>query len=176
MKHEQRASYEADLSVFIQLLESERDAVWAQAAWAMEMARKYGRGTARMLAADTGRSASYIRQLVATAKAFPEPESRVADLSFSHHRLAAMTEEPERWIELAAERQLSVADMKEAIRVAKERLSAAEEAQTAAERLENAARKFNERFATLAGRRVILTWETVQSPGTAATEPTAHTA
>jgi hypothetical protein len=152
-------TYEQDLAVFVQLLEEEQDNLWAQAAWAMAMTERYGRGTPRMLAADTGLSASYVRQLVATAKAFPTEESRARDLSFSHHRVAAMTEEPERWIALAVEKGLSVAELRQAIGAARERLSEAEEARRAEERIVQAVRRYNELYSGVTGRKAVVLFE-----------------
>jgi len=151
-------NYEADLAVFVQLLEGERENLWAQADWAMHMTASYGRKTAKLLATDTGVSASYVRQIVATAKAFPE-ESRALDLSFSHHKIAALTEDPEAWLQRALKDSLSVQELRQAVTDSKDHLTEAEEAQRAAERLIQAAKKFNERYAEIVGQQVILRWE-----------------
>ena len=151
-------TYEADLAVFLQLLEGERDNLWAQADWALHMTATYGRKTAKMLATDSGLSAAYVRQIVATAKAFPE-EKRAADLSFSVHKVAAMTEQPEVWLQRAVAEQLSVKELGQAISDSRDRISEADEARRAAERLIQAAKKFNERYAQIAGQQVVVTWE-----------------
>lgn len=124
------------------------------------MTSKYGRKTAKLVASDAGLSASYVRQLVATANTFPE-DRRAKDLSFSHHRVAALTEEPERWLETAIKNELSVADLKEAISANKDRLSEAEEARRAAERLMQAVLKFNDRFSSITGQKAKIVWEDV---------------
>ena len=160
------ATYEADLAVFIQLLEGERDNLWAQADWAMHMTATYGRKTAKLLATDTGVSASYVRQIVATAKAFPE-ESRALDLSFSHHKIAALTEDPEAWLQRALKGSLSVQELRQAVTDSKDRLTEAEEAQRAAERLIQATKKFNERYAEIVGQQAILRWENLFEQKTA---------
>jgi hypothetical protein len=95
---------------------------------------------------------------VATAKAFPE-EKRAADLSFSVHKIAAMTDDPEVWLQRAVADQLSVKELSQAISDSRDRISEAEEARRAAERLIQAAKKFNERFAQIAGQQVVVTWE-----------------
>ncbi len=64
-------SFEADLAMFIQLQEQETDALWAQAAWAAELAACWGRHTARWVATDASVSAGYVRQLIAPAQASP---------------------------------------------------------------------------------------------------------
>ena len=160
------STYEADLAVFLQLLEVERDNLWAQADWALHMTATYGRKTAQMVATDSGLSSAYVRQLVATAKAFPEG-TRAADLSFTHHKIAAFTEDPEKWIQQAVEEDLSVKELKQAVTDKQDRISEAEEARRAAERLVQAARKFNERYAQIAGERVILQWEEIAETKTA---------
>ena len=156
--NDQWRSYEADLAVFLQLLEGERDSLWAQADWAIHMTAAYGRKTAKMLATDSGLSAAYVRQLVATAKAFPEG-SRAADLSFSHHKVAAMTDDPDAWLQMAIREELSVKELGQAISDSRDRISEAEEARCAAERLIQTARKFNARYAQIAGQQVVVTWE-----------------
>lgn len=153
-------TYEADLAVFIQLLEGERENLWAQADWALHMTATYGRKTARMLAADSGLSAAYVRQLVVTAKMFPD-EKRVADLSFSHHKIAAMTQDPDGWLQKSIANEFSVKDLRQAIADGRDRISEAEEARRAAERLVQAARKFNERYAQITGQQAVVTWESL---------------
>lgn len=73
-------SWEADVQQFVTFVENEENSRWSQADHALAMTRRWGRRTASRLAGDVGRSASYIRQLVATAKAFPDPSARAADL------------------------------------------------------------------------------------------------
>lgn len=156
-------SYESDLAVFVSLVEQEQDNLWAQADLAAAMVGKYGRKTTQMIATDVGFSASYVRQLVATSVAFPEPEKRAKDLSFSHHRIAAMTENPEQWIDLASQNALSVAELKEAIKATKDKISEAEQARRAAERIVQSAKKFNDRWASIAGQRVVVTFDALEA-------------
>lgn len=152
-------SYEDALSVFIQLREQEQGSLWAQADLARALTAKYGRKTATMLAKDVGLSAAYVRQLIAAANAFPDPSLRAQDLSFSHHRAAAMTENPEGWLERATENAWSHSEMLRAIRDSKDKIDEAEQARRAGERLEQAVRKFNEHWAEKAGRKAVLSWE-----------------
>lgn len=163
-------NYESDLQVFINLVQQGEATLWAQAAWAMEMTGKYGRKTAKMLAVDTGLSASYVRQIVATAKAFPEPESRAQDLSFTHHRMAAMTEDPERWLTAATEKELSIAELRREINDTKDRVALDEQARRAAERLRQSVLKFNEVYGPILGERAVLEWEAVELNTTAKSE------
>jgi hypothetical protein len=153
-------SFEADLAVFIQLQEQETDALWAQAAWAAEMAARWGRHTARWVAAGAGVSAGYVRQLIATAQAFPTPADRAADLTFSHHRLAALTDDPAGWLQAAVDHQWSARELGRAIRAARDPYAEAEAARRAAEAVERAAAQYNARWAAATGRRAVLTWVT----------------
>jgi len=96
-------SLETFISRFIDLREQESETLWQQAALAREMTGVFGRRTASIIASEVGLSASYVRQLIALASAFPDETMRAQDLSFTHHRLAAMTEAPQGWIERAVE-------------------------------------------------------------------------
>lgn len=154
-------SFEADLAIFIQLREQEESALWAQADWAMNMAGRYGRHTARMIAAGVGLSEGYIRQLIATAKAFPEPDTRAEDLSFSHHRIAAMTEDPAQWLDTAVDHQLSVDELREAIRDAADPIAEADETERAEKRVARAVDRYNEQWSLITGRRAVLSFERV---------------
>lgn len=157
----ERSAFQADVAVFVSLLEAGEEALWRQAEWAAAMAVKYGRETARLLASEVGVSAAYVRQLIATAKAFPTPESRAQDLSFTHHRIAAMTEDPEGWIERAAAEGMSTAQLRERIRAGGDRISRADLARRAEERLVRLAREYNETFSELTRTRVELVWTTL---------------
>lgn len=153
-----RRSYEEDLALFQEILEKGEETLWEQAQAAALMEAKYGRDTAKMLASDTGLSASYIRMITATYKAFPTPESRVADLSFSHHRIAAGTDDPEKWIEHAAEHDLSCGDLRQAIAQARDRMSEFQKAQKAEDRIMRLVKKYNEQFSQLMGKTVAALW------------------
>ena len=157
-------SLEAYISRFVELREQETETLWEQAALAHEMTGVFGRKTASIVASEVGLSAAYVRQLISLASAFPDETVRAQDLSFTHHRLAAMTEDPAGWIEQAVANEWSVKDMRQAIKDAKDRIDEAEQARRAGERLEQAVRKFNEHFGDLAGRRAVLSWETMPVP------------
>lgn len=154
----------ADVQHFVQLLEQEADTLWAQAEHAHRMAARYGRHTARALAGEVGLSAGYIRQLIATADAFPDPTTRAADLSFSHHRICAQTADPAHWLALAVAHQWSVADLREALRAARDPVAQDTAAQQAAERLRRAADRFNMLYAPVLGQRVDLLWSAWADP------------
>ncbi len=54
------------------------------------------------ISSQTGWSPAHIRNLHRTFLAFPEEGTRVPSLDWSHHKIAATTEQPEYWIERAA--------------------------------------------------------------------------
>ena len=156
----ERAAFQADVAVFVSLMEAEADAHWKQAEWAAAMAVKYGHETARLLAGEVGLSAAYIRHLIATAKAFPTPESRAQDLSFTHHRVAAMTKEPRAWLERAVTEGMSVDQMRE--RTKTDRIAKADRALRAEERLVRLAQEYNRDYSETTRTAVELVWTTLE--------------
>lgn len=60
---------------------------------------------------------------------------RAKDMSFSDHMIAAMTEEPDVWLQRAVAEELSVQELRQAISDSRDRLSEAEEARRTADRL-----------------------------------------
>lgn len=68
------------------------------------------------IAANINCSTAHIRQLLKTFKAFPSEVSRVVELTWYHHVLASATEDPEYWINFAADNQLSTREMSKAIK------------------------------------------------------------
>ena len=127
------------------------------------MAGRYGRQTARMIAAGPGVSERSVRQLVATVKAFPAPEDRAQDLSFSHHRIAAMTEEAAQWLDTAVDHKLSVDELRDAIRGAGDPVAAADETERAEKRVSHAVERYNERWSLVTGRRAVLSFVAVDA-------------
>lgn len=124
------------------------------------MTVKYGHKTATLLAGEVGLSAAYIRHLIATAKAFPTPENRAQDLSFTHHRVAAMTKDPQAWLERAVAEGLSVDQMRE--RTKTDRLAKADRALRAEARLVRLAREYNAEFSETTRTKVELVWTTLE--------------
>lgn len=72
------------------------------------------------ISSETGLSPSLIRQMIKTYNAFPDESTRIHSLSFYHHRLAAVrTDDPHKWIALAADNEWSSRQMAEEIKKAK---------------------------------------------------------
>lgn len=152
------ASFEEDLAVLTQFVEAEEDSLWAQATWMQYMTGKWGRGAAPTIAQHVKRDESYVRQMVATAVAFPDPAQRAQDLSFSHHRFAAMTEDPDHWIDQAVQHSWSVRELQDAIQDAKDGVEQAEAARRARDRIENSIKKYNERWTPITDLVARVVW------------------
>ncbi len=71
---------------------------------------RYGEGTAATFAADVGVSSRTVRDYARAYRAF-ETGTRVPILSYTHHRIAARSEDPQRAIEEAADKLLSTRQM-----------------------------------------------------------------
>lgn len=72
------------------------------------------------IASQVGVSAAQIRVMVQTFRAFPEEKKRNPALTWFHHRIAAHTEEPERWLNEAADNEFSTRQMQAVIKGATE--------------------------------------------------------
>lgn len=72
--------------------------------------------TLKWVASQLRISQTYARQLYQVYRAFPEESDRVAELSWTHHRIATDTGEPHSWIKRAADGQMSTREMIEAVK------------------------------------------------------------
>ena len=117
---------------------------WLQAEVAEEAARVHGI-TAPKWAAEVGCSASKVRQMVRSVRAFPTEDQRVPLLSWSHHAVCAQTDDPPGWLLRAEAGAWSVADLRQAIRDARQGQALSdEEARAAGERILQRLRKWGE--------------------------------
>lgn len=109
-------SYDQLLQEALEYKEAGNALVWAEAEVAFQavdvMKVKPGQW-----AADTGYSTEHVRVLRKTFCAFPDQESRVNDplITFSHHSIAAKTNNPQYWIEQAAQNLWSTRQLSKAI-------------------------------------------------------------
>jgi hypothetical protein len=78
--------------------------------WSSSLVWRYGEGTSATFAADVGVSARTVRDYARTYRVF-ETGTRVPILSYTHHRVAARSEDPQRAIEEAADKLLSTRQM-----------------------------------------------------------------
>lgn len=67
------------------------------------------------IASQIGKSTAYIRTVHKTFIAFPTEEQRIPTLSWTHHKIAAFTDNPAQWIARAADEEMSTRQLREAI-------------------------------------------------------------
>lgn len=105
------------LQIYASLQESEDDNRWLKGAVCLAITEGMG-VSSRKAASWLGCSAAQVRELAKTYRAFPDESMRIPYLTWRHHRLAANTPEPEKWIALAADNEWSTRQLAEQIKVA----------------------------------------------------------
>lgn len=120
--------------------ESVEDGRWAQAAVVTVMVEGMGMKP-REVSAQLGCSPAQVRELHRTFCAFPDPASRAKDVSFRHHRIAAHTEDPERWLLTAIAEGWSTRQFEEAVKGRNDPVDAETRRMERAERLLRAVRE-----------------------------------
>lgn len=90
--------FDAVVQAYCEGREQEDSGKWLQAS-AMVICKHGYNWSNRRIASELGLSSSAVRDMVRTFLAFPEESMRAKDLSFTHHRYAAMTDDPEWWLE-----------------------------------------------------------------------------
>lgn len=115
-------SWEEILQLLLSLEEAQGDCKWHQGEILASLAEC---GVPqKAVASEIGKSASYVRERIKTWQAFPEEGTRVRELSWQHHRIAAKTDDPQNWIAEAANNGWSTRDLERAIRGARSPASA----------------------------------------------------
>lgn len=110
-------SWEEILQLLLSLEEAQDDCKWQQGEVLAALAEC---GVSqRTIATEIGKSSSYVRERIKTWRAFPEEGTRVRDLSWQHHRIAAKTDDPQGWIAKAADNGWSTRDLERAIKEAR---------------------------------------------------------
>ena len=71
--------------------------------------------TQKYLSQELGVSPSQIRELVHVYRTFPDPANRIPTLSWYHHRVAARSSNPQKYLALAADQPVSVRKLREQI-------------------------------------------------------------
>lgn len=106
-------SFEEVIELYLFCLEQGENSLWDRAAIVTAL---YETGlTPRQIASSVGCSASLCRKFIRTFNAFPLPEDRINILSFRHHVIAAYTDDPLKWVAMAADNQWSTREMQERI-------------------------------------------------------------
>lgn len=108
------------------------------------------------LSSQTGDSPAQIRELVKVYRAFPEEGMRVPELSWYHHRLAANTDDPQKWISKAADEHLSTRQLRELILIEQGRQ---EQISAEKEKLIAKAKKHIKALQEIAERNADVKWE-----------------
>jgi len=111
--HEE-VSYDQLISEFIDARVEGDNFIWKQSAIAYFL-KESMMISAKIISGDTGYSPRHIANLVKTFSAFPTEDSRAMDLSFSHHMVAAKTDDPKFWIDQAVDNAYSVRELQRAI-------------------------------------------------------------
>ncbi|GGK33053.1 hypothetical protein GCM10010965_27430 [Caldalkalibacillus thermarum] len=101
------------LAAYIQVEESEQEARWIKGQLLDEMLKKGAKQT--WLSSQLGISPAQIRELVKVYRAFPKPETRMPSLSWYHHRVAANSSDPAKYIQKANDEGLSTRELRKAI-------------------------------------------------------------
>lgn len=107
-------SVEELVSKLVALNESEEETRWLQGEIIKVLV---SRGVKKSwIAAQIGKSVTYVNNLLLTYEAFPDEEMREPLLSWTHHRIAALKSgDPRKWVARAAEEQMSTRELERAI-------------------------------------------------------------
>lgn len=100
--------------LFFGQVERTEEPLWAQAAIIVLLVDGYQMKW-NQVSAELGWSPAKLREFRRTFLAFPEPEMRAQDLTFTHHRYASQAPNPWEWIDRAAANQWSTRQLREAI-------------------------------------------------------------
>ena len=103
------------IQIYIQVDESEQEARFTKGQLLDAMLA--AGATQKFLSSQLGVSPSQIRELVHVYRTFPDPKSRVPTLSWYHHRVAARSSDPAKFIALASDKSLSIRELKKEILV-----------------------------------------------------------
>lgn len=103
-------TYESYVQAWINVSEEIEERRWRLGAIAASLVWRYGENTAATFAADVGVSSRTVRDYARAYRVF-ETGTRVPILSYTHHRIAARSEDPQKAIEEAADKLLSTRQM-----------------------------------------------------------------
>ena len=101
------------VQLFMELYQQEQSDLWAWADATVAYSVRFG-GSLKQLASSIPRSTKTLESYRHTARTFP-PELRIEDVQCSIHRIAAYTEDPQGWLQKAADGAWSAKQLKEEI-------------------------------------------------------------
>jgi len=142
-------SLEQWLALLVEGSEHEKAGQWFQAEVAYKMVRTFrSRDILSLVASQQNRSTNTIRSWVAAYHAFPHEADRVPTLHFTHHCIAALTEDPALWIGRAADEQWTTQQLRAAIRRAKDPYNAAFDRQVMEQQIQRLSQEYNTTWGT----------------------------
>ncbi len=108
-------TYDELLQALIDIKVDEANAVWEQAGLMCLLIEKH-KAKPGDIASHLGCSASLVRDMARTFKAFPNEEDRALDCSFSVHKICAKTDDPTVWLDKALSEGYSTRELQLAIK------------------------------------------------------------
>lgn len=101
------------IAAYHQLDEQEQEVRWTKGQLLDAMLKAGAK--AGFLSSQLGVSTAQIRELVKVYRAFPEESTRIPSLSWYHHRIAANSQEPQKYIAVANDEGLSTRELRKKI-------------------------------------------------------------
>lgn len=111
----QELSYDALLDQLIEMRKEEAERIWDQAS-IIYVLRTRMQVKAGDIASEMNCSSTYVNDLARAFGAFPEPSDRSLELTFTHHKIASKSEDPQYWLAEAEANQWSCKQLQEAIK------------------------------------------------------------
>jgi hypothetical protein len=118
-------SLEELIQAYISLNEQEADCRWEKGQIISVLVQN--KVKTAWISSQTGDSPAQIRELAKVYNAFPDKSLRIPVLSWFHHRLAANTDNPQKWIKYAADNELSTRELNNAIKESQGKILTEEE-------------------------------------------------
>ena len=108
-------SYDQLIDQLIEMRKEEAERIWDQASIIFILRSKMN-VKAGDIGSQLGCSSVYVNELARTYGAFPDPTARSQELTFSHHKLCAKSDDPEYWLNMAEQNQWSTRQLQDAIK------------------------------------------------------------
>ncbi len=114
--------YDEKINEYRGLISNEDKCRWRKGDLALDVEVKYGQKSLQQFAQDVGEEYNTIRIYRKVSGTF-RSDKRITDLSWTHHFIASMTENPEDWINEAKNESMSTRQLKSKIKQEKEPIS-----------------------------------------------------
>lgn len=116
---ESENEYDEKISEYRNLISNEDKCRWKKGDLALDVEIKYGQKTLQKFAEDVGEEYNTLRIYRKVAGTF-RSDKRSSKVSWTHHFIASMTENPEQWLEKVENEGLSTRQLKSKIKQEKE--------------------------------------------------------